>query len=117
MPSDLRFGIRATLAGLALALVAVPFGLLVLLVRGRWDPLLDVDQGASTGLHEFALRHDAFVDVLQGISTLGSAVVYTPLFAALTVWLFVRGRRRLAVFVAVTEVGSSIINGLVKGAV
>jgi undecaprenyl-diphosphatase len=117
MPSHLRFGIRAALAGLALVLVALPFGLLLLLVRGRWDPLLDIDQGASTGLHAFALRHDAFVTVLKVLSTIGSAAVYVPLFTALTIWLFVRGRRRLAAFVAVTEAGSPILNALAKGAV
>lgn len=117
MHSQLRFGIRAALAGLALTLVALPFGLLLLLVRGRWDPLLDLDLGASAGLHAFALRHDAFVTVLKLVSTIGSAFVYVPLFTALAVWLFVRGLRRLAAFVAVTVAGSPIINALVKSAV
>jgi undecaprenyl-diphosphatase len=117
MHARLRFGIRATLAGLALVLVALPFGALLLLVRSRWDPLLDLDQGAGTGLHAFALRHHAFVTVLDVISTAGSAIVYVPLFAALTIWLYVRGLRRLAVFVAVTEAGSAVVNALVKGAV
>jgi undecaprenyl-diphosphatase len=44
-----RFGVRALLAGSALAAVAVPFGLLLLLVKDRWRPLLQVDNGASTG--------------------------------------------------------------------
>ena len=117
MASPLRFGIRAALAGLALALVALPFGLLLLLVRDRWDPLLDLDQGVSDGLHEVALQHDAFVTAMKAISTIGSAVVYVPLFTALTIWLFVRGLHRLAAFVAVTEAGSPIINALVKSAV
>jgi membrane-associated phospholipid phosphatase len=117
MPPDLRFGIRAAAAGLALTLVTLPFGLLLLLVRGRWDPLLDLDQGASDALHGFALDHDGFVTVLKVISTIGSAYVYVPLFTAVAIWLFTRGLRRLAAFVAVTEIGSAIINGLVKGAV
>src|SRR3954463_14987239 len=99
MPS-VRFGARAALAALALGLVALPFGLLLLLVRDRWDPLLDLDQGASDGLHGFALHHDWFVTVLKGISTVGSAIVYWPLFAALAVWLLARGLPRLAPLVA-----------------
>jgi undecaprenyl-diphosphatase len=113
----LRFGARAGLAGLALALVAFPFGLLLVLVRDRWDPLLDLDERASDGLHGFAVGHDAFVAVLKAISTIGSAAVYAPLFAVLTFWLCVRGLRRLAAFVAVTVIGSSAINALVKSAV
>ena len=38
-----------------------PFILLLPLVRGRWDPLLDIDQGVITELHDVALRHDEFV--------------------------------------------------------
>ena len=41
---DKRFGARAVLAYLALALVAVPFGLLLFLVEDRWPPL-----GSSDG--------------------------------------------------------------------
>ena len=89
----------------------------MLLVRGRWDPLLDVDQGASSGLHGFALEHGAFVTALKWISTIGSAFIYVPLFTALTLWLLAHRLRRLALFVAVTEIGSPIINALVKGAV
>jgi undecaprenyl-diphosphatase len=115
--SSLRFGLRSALAALALALVALPFGLLLLLVRDRWDPLLDLDQGASDALHRVAVRDDAFVAVLKAISTVGSAVVYWPLFTALAIWLLTRGLYRLAAFVAVTWIGSPLLNVLVKGAV
>jgi membrane-associated phospholipid phosphatase len=117
MHPPVRFGMRSAAAGLALALVAVPFGLLLLLVRGHWGPLLDVDEGASTGLHGVALHHAALVTALKVVSTLGSARCYIPLFAALAVWLIARGLPRLAAFVAVTEIGGPIINGLVKSAV
>jgi membrane-associated phospholipid phosphatase len=90
---------------------------LVLLVRSGWDPLLDLDQNASAGLHQFALEHDTFVTVQKSISAIGSARVYTPLFTVLTIWLFVRRRLRLAAFVAVTMIGSSMLNGFVKSAV
>ena len=115
--SGVRFGLRATLACVSLVLVALPFGLLLLLVRGHWDPLLDVDQGASTELHGFALEHARFVSVLKLISAAGSAVVYVVLFAALAAWLIARGLPRLAAFVVVTMAASSIINSLVKNAV
>jgi hypothetical protein len=44
--SDARFGARAVFAGVAIVLVAVPFGLLLFLVEDRWSPLLRADGGA-----------------------------------------------------------------------
>ncbi|MEA2134935.1 MAG: hypothetical protein QOC68_2844 [Solirubrobacteraceae bacterium] len=117
MQSDTRFGARALIAGLALALVAVPFGLLLFLVEDKWPPLLDVDADARDSLHGVAVDHAGFVTALRVLSTIGSAVVYVPLFALVAVLLLRRHRRRLAIFVAVTMAGSSVLNALVKLAV
>lgn len=43
-----RFGGRARLAAVSLALVALPFGLTLFLVKGRWAPLLRADSAAAT---------------------------------------------------------------------
>src|SRR5215218_8608177 len=112
-----RFGARALLAALALALVAVPFGLLLFLVQDRWPPLLEVDDGARDSLHSCAVTHAGVVTAMQTLSTLGSAVVYLPLFALVAAWLLRSGRPRLAIFVAVTAAGSAALNALVKLAV
>lgn len=112
-----RFGARALLAAFALALVAVPFGLLLFLVQDRWPPLLEVDDGARDSLHSFAVTHAGVVTAMQTLSTLGSAVVYLPLFALVAVWLLRSGRPRLAIFVVVTAAGSAGLNALVKLAV
>ncbi len=112
-----RFGARALLAGLALVLVAVPFGLLLFLVEDKWPPLLDVDADARDSLHAVAVDHTGFVTVLRALSTIGSAVVYVPLFALVAVLLLRRRRRRLAIFVVVTMAGSTVLNALAKLAV
>ncbi len=112
-----RFGARALVAGLALALVAVPFGLLLFLVEDKWPPLLDVDADARDSLHGLAVDHTGLVTTLRTLSTIGSAWVYVPLFALVAVLLLRRGRRRLAIFVVLTMVGSTILNSLVKLAV
>ena len=52
-----RFGARAVLAAVALALVAVPFALMVLLVEDKWAPLLRADSGARDSLHGYAVAH------------------------------------------------------------
>src|SRR3954464_14205529 len=112
-----RFGARALLAAFALALVAVPFGLLLFLVQDRWPPLLEVDDGARDSLHSFAVTHAGVVTAMQTLSTLGSALVYLPLFALVAVWLLRSGRPRLAIFVAVTAAGRAGLNALGKLAV
>jgi membrane-associated phospholipid phosphatase len=115
--ADARFGARAVLAGLAILLVAVPFSLLLFLVQDKWRPLLHADDGARDSLHGFAVHHHAFVTVMKTLSTIGSAPVYFVLFAVIAAWLLWRRLPRLAAFVVVTMLGSSLLNTLVKLAV
>jgi membrane-associated phospholipid phosphatase len=113
--ADARFGGRALFAGAALLLVAVPFGLLLFLVEDSWRPLVRIDGGARDDLHTLALHHEGLVGALKLLSTIGSAVVYVPLFAAVAAWLAWWQRLpRLAAFVVVTTAGSSLLNTLVK---
>jgi undecaprenyl-diphosphatase len=114
---DARFGARAVFAALAIVVAAVPFGLLLFLVEDRWSPLSRLDGGARDDLHAVALHHHALVTASQVLSTIGSAVVYFPLFAAVAGWLAWRRLPRLALFVVVTVAGSAILNALVKLAV
>ena len=101
--ADARFGARAVFAGAALLLVAVPFGLLLFLVEDSWRPLVRMDGGARDDLHALALRSDGLVSALKLLSTIGSAFVYVPLFAAVAAWLAWRRRLpRLAAFAVVT---------------
>ena len=116
--ADARFGGRALFAGAALLLVAVPFGLLLFLVEDNWRPLVRIDGGVRDDLHTVALHHDGLVSALKVLSTIGSAVVYVPLFAAVAAWLAWWQRLpRLALFVVVTTAGSALLNSLVKLAV
>jgi membrane-associated phospholipid phosphatase len=112
--STARFGARAVLAGTALALVAVPFALTLLLVEERWPPLLRVDVGASEGLHRYAVTHPSFVGAMQLISDSGSALVWQVVLGVVVLWLLWRRLPRLALFVAATAVGSSLLNAMVK---
>jgi membrane-associated phospholipid phosphatase len=111
------FGVRGILAGLALGLVAVPFGLLLFLVEDKWPPLLRADDGARDDLHAFALQHRWFVVAMETLSTIGRWWMYLPVFLAIAGWLLWRRLTRLAVFVAVTVGVSPGINDLVKSVV
>ena len=112
-----RFGARAVLAGVALVLVAVPFSLTLLLVEDKWPPLLRADNGARDRLHAYAVSHEGFVGAMQLISDSGSALAWQVVLTLVVVWLLWRRLPRLALFVVVTAVGSSLLNTVVKAAV
>jgi len=109
--------VRLPLAATLLVLLAVPFAATLLLVEGRWSPLLRADQGARDGLHNFAVGHAGFVAAMQVISASGSAVAWVVLLTPVVAWLLWRGLPRLALFVLVAALGSSLLNLVVKTAV
>lgn len=112
-----RLGARGLLAAASLTLVAIPFSLTLLLVEDRWEPLLRADIGARDRLHGYAVAHAGFVNVMQLISSSGSALAWVLVLTAVVCWLVWRRLPRLALFVAVTASGSSFLNAVVKMAV
>ena len=114
---DSRISARTWFAAAALILAAVPFALLLALVQARWVPLRDADLDAASDLHGYAVTHSAFVTAMRTLSIIGSYRVWIPVLTALAVWLFWRRQPRLALFVAVTAIGSSLLNNLVKSLV
>lgn len=108
---------RLVLAGLALALVVVPFTLVLLLVEDKWEPLAEADQVARDGLHGYAMGHPGFVSVMKVISDSGSALAWQIILGIVAIWLLWRRLWRLAVFVVLTGAGSSLLNSVVKAAV
>jgi membrane-associated phospholipid phosphatase len=114
---SLRFGVRAAFAAIGVFLLAVPFGLLVLLVRTQWSPLLRFDLYASTSLHRAALDHSSLVIAMRVLSAIGTTPVWLGITALTVGWLLRRRLHWLALFTVVTIVGGSILNHLVKRAV
>jgi undecaprenyl-diphosphatase len=113
----IHFGTHAVLAFVAVGLVAVPFSILVLLVLANFGPLLDVDNDTATSLNSVARAHPVFTSAMKVISQIGSPtgwwIVLTPVFA----WLLYRRLFRLAAFLAVTALGSSLLNSIIKATV
>jgi membrane-associated phospholipid phosphatase len=114
MRPDTRFGARALLIAGAIALIAVPFSLLLFLVQDQWRPLLRVDDGVRDDLHALVVHDPTLVSVLKAFSFVGSVPVMVAVFTALVAWLAWQRLPRLAVFVAVTMIGGSLLNELVK---
>lgn len=115
--SPRQTGARIALVTVVLAVAAVPFVLLLLFVESRWGPLLELDNGARDWLHTYALSHSAFVTVMRVVSNSGSGLAWQIVTVAQAIVLLVRRHIRLAVFVLVTNAGSSLLNSFVKTAV
>ncbi|MEV7405227.1 phosphatase PAP2 family protein [Streptomyces sp. NPDC091267] len=113
--ADRKFGVRLLGAAAVAAASAVPFGLLLVLIEGRWRPLQAADEGAAHRLHHTALEHPEWTSTLRFLSdwvwdpaTLRCAV------ALLTLWLLYRRAWRLAAWSGVTAVAGGLIGLLVK---
>ena len=113
----LRFGAHAVLAFVAVGLVAVPFAILVLLVTAKSDPMLHLDHDTAGSLNSFAVGHPAFTSAMKAISRVGSPTAWWIVLAPVFAWLVYRRLPRLAAFVAVTALGSSLLNSAIKATV
>ncbi|WP_336213999.1 phosphatase PAP2 family protein [Nonomuraea sp. LPB2021202275-12-8] len=92
-------GARLTVASVTVALVMIPFMLLLVLAK---MPLNRLDASVAGELHEYALANPAVTNLL---------IVWTDLFGpwpwriavvALAVWLWRRGARRVAIWAVTT---------------
>ena len=108
---------RSYVAVASVALVAIPFTALLVLVQSGWSPLRRVDAATSAALHHYAVSHPAFVTAMRVLSTIGATWSWAVILTVVVGWLMWRHSPRLAVFVAVTAVTSSILNNVVKVAV
>ena len=115
--ADRRLGLRLALALVATFGLGVPFMLLALLVRARWEPLIGLDTVVADGLHRVALRSAWLVDMLKMLSTVFDPVVFRVVLTLAALWLLRVGRRRLAVWTLVTVWGAALLGWGLKIAV
>lgn len=111
-----RFGLRESLAGLAVVLVGVPFGLLLHQVTTD-GPLTVFDTSAAEWLHARVADNDLVVALLRAVSFTGKPIFLTLVVGVPTLWAWFHGARKLAIFLVVTSIGGGIVDTLVKVAV
>jgi len=112
-----RFGVRAVVVFAIAIVFAILFVLLMIAVSRSSPEVLRADQRTAIRLHRLALRHPIFTHVMRIISDSGSTLAWWIILSVLTITLLLRRLPRLALFVVVTGIGSSILNGLIKAAV
>jgi undecaprenyl-diphosphatase len=107
-----------SLAGLVAVLAAgAGFGLLLILVRLRWQPVYTLDHDVAASLNAAVSRHHWAVTVLTQISRFGGRPFLIPLVLLAGLALVVRRRYRLAVYLLVTGVGALLLDPALKVAV
>lgn len=111
-----RYELRALLLALALALVGIPFGLLLHQVATH-GPLAGFDEDGAQWMNDRFHGHDFAVTVLKAISFTGKPIFLLFAVGLPGAWVLHNGGRKLAVFLAVTSFGGGIIDTIVKVAV
>ena len=111
-----RFELRELLLGIALALVGIPFGLLLHQVATD-GPLTRLDERGARWLHARVAGNDAIETAMRTISYTGKPVFLFVVVGVPVVWLVWRGARKLAVFLAVVSIGGGLVDSAVKVAV
>jgi membrane-associated phospholipid phosphatase len=105
---------RLMLAGAGFAAAAVPVTLLGYAATHGWAPLRSLDTGVADSLHGWALRTPGVVTFLDGVSTVFDPWVLRLGAVVGVAILVVRGRRLLALWIAVTIVGAGVLGLLLK---
>ncbi len=111
-----RYGLRLTLVGLAIVLVAVPFSTLTFQVLDEGG-LTRVDGRVADALNRWVQGRAGAVGLLEAISLLGKPIVLAAVVAVVVVWLWRVPRRRAAIFLVATSLGGGLVSTAVKVAV
>lgn len=101
----------------AFGVAALVFSLLVIAVRVRWVPLESVDRGVADGLNELIAPNRFLVQLMGGISRLGSFGVLFWLVAIGATLLVVRRQYRLAGFLVAAALGGVVLDPTLKAAI
>lgn len=108
-----RYGLRATLFALAVALVGAPFGWILAQVV-RKGSLVRADTSAARALHNAVYGHRTLITALKALTFIGTPIFLTAVVVISSVFLLRRHRHRLMAFLIVTSAGGGIIDSIVK---
>jgi undecaprenyl-diphosphatase len=111
-----RYELRAVLLAAALALVGIPFGILLHQVATH-GPLTGLDEDGAQWLNDRFYESDVAVAVLKAISFTGKPIFLLFAIGLPGAWILRHGGRKLAVFLGVTCIGGGVVDTIVKVAV
>jgi membrane-associated phospholipid phosphatase len=108
-----RYGLRLTLFALVIILVFVPFGFLLEQVvdQGRFTTY---DRAVAENLHDIVRNHRGLIGPLQFLSFLGKPIWFYIVVGAAALYLWLRNRLRLLLFLITTGLIGGLIDTVVK---
>lgn len=111
-----RYEARVLLFGFALAIVGIPFGLLLHQVATS-GPLTGFDEDGAQWLNDRVHDNHLAIDLLQVVSFTGKPIFLVFSIGLPGTWVLLHGGRKLAAFLAVTCLGGGAVDTIVKVAV
>lgn len=106
--------VRLAVAAAGAVVLLVPFALLAVLIVGENAALTGLDRRVTDSLHGFALSHEWWVRLMAAWSWVFHPMVWRLAALALVVWLFRRGNRAVAWWVAVTMTAGGLLGVALK---
>jgi undecaprenyl-diphosphatase len=111
-----RYELRVVLVGIAVALVGIPFGLLLQQVTTD-GPLTVLDQSAAVEMNARVQGEDGVIALMEVVSFLGKPIFLLFAVGLPGLWFLRHGAHKLVVFLAVTAIGGGLVDTVVKVAV
>ena len=109
-----RYGARIVLFALAIVLVFGPLGLLVTELTTTDPGLDDLDISAAEAFHPLVTDSPGLVVGLEVISFIGSPPWFYLLLGGASIFLWIKHRRRIAIFIVVTGLVGGLVDTAVK---
>ena len=111
-----RYGLRVTLFALATLLVLIPFLYLLLQVTSE-GPLTRTDTEVAENLHEVVQDSPVLVTASKVVSFLGIPAWFYVLIGGTALYFWRKDRRRIAIYLVVTNLVGGALDTIVKIAV
>ena len=93
---------------------AVVFVAILVLVATQWPPLESADHRVAARLNALVSGHPVAVTVIKAVTTLGTTPVLVGVLAAAAIFLAIRRRWRLVLFLAASAAGTFILDPVLK---
>src|SRR6476620_11285480 len=104
-----RYGLRVSLLLVSFVLVTVPFAILLFEVLAK-GPLTRMDASVANWMNGWVHGMPWLVQTLELVSWFGLPLCLAVLVTGGSVFVWWRGRHRLAVYLVVTVVGGSLVD-------
>lgn len=108
---------RALAPLIAVTTAALVFTVLLALVLLRWHPLQSADQAVASHLTALVAGHPTAITVIKAVTTLGNSAVLAGVVAAATIFLLIRRRWLLALYLVATAAGAFVLVPVAKATV